>query len=82
MSSPRRLLTGFTFTVGDEINPSWVAVRQVAEARPYQELRGGFIHVPHAPEQVPDGNGPSRSIDQIAQGVMLETQPPRIRSTP
>jgi pyroglutamyl-peptidase len=64
-------------------------------ATKYPELRGGFIHVPHAPEQVPDGNGPSLSIDQIAQGVsimvdaclaenaqLLETQPPRVPSAP
>jgi pyroglutamyl-peptidase len=40
-------------------------------ATKYPELRGGFIHVPHAPEQVPDGNGPSLSIDQIARGVSI-----------
>jgi pyroglutamyl-peptidase len=40
-------------------------------ATKYPELRGGFIHVPHAPEQVSDGNGPSLSIDQTAQGVSI-----------
>jgi pyroglutamyl-peptidase len=40
-------------------------------ATKYPQLRGGFIHVPHAPEQVPDGDGPSLSIDQIAQGVSI-----------
>ncbi|GAA1655707.1 pyroglutamyl-peptidase I [Kribbella alba] len=63
-------------------------------ATKYPGLRGGFIHVPHAPEQVPDGNGPSLSIEQIAQGVsiMVDTclapganlvQPhrPQVRST-
>jgi pyroglutamyl-peptidase len=37
----------------------------------YPQLRGGFIHVPRAPEQVPDGNGPSLSIDKITQGVSI-----------
>jgi pyroglutamyl-peptidase len=40
-------------------------------ATKYPGLRGGFIHVPHAPEQVPDGDGPSLSIEQIAQGVSI-----------
>ena len=64
-------------------------------ATKYPDLRGGFIHVPHAPEQVPDGDGPSLSIDQIAQGVsiMVDTclttgansvrpDQPQVRSTP
>src|SRR2546423_327180 len=108
MPSPRFLLTGFTPFGGDKINPSWLAVRQVAEARP-DEVRA--VEIPtvfataindleaaieeHRPEQVPDGNGPSLSIDQIAQGVsimvdaclaenaqLLETQPPRVPSAP
>ncbi|HET6503247.1 MAG TPA: pyroglutamyl-peptidase I [Amycolatopsis sp.] len=32
-------------------------------------LRGGFVHVPFAPEQVPDGSRPSMAIDDIARGL-------------
>lgn len=32
-------------------------------------LRGGFVHVPHAPEQVTDGAGPSMAIDEITRGL-------------
>jgi pyroglutamyl-peptidase len=37
----------------------------------YPGMRGGFIHVPYAPEQALDGKAPSLSIDQIARGVSI-----------
>ncbi len=40
-------------------------------ATKYPDLRGGFIHVPYAPEQVTEGKAPSLSIEQIAHGVSI-----------
>jgi pyroglutamyl-peptidase len=37
----------------------------------YPDLRGGFVHVPYAPEQVPGGTKPSMPIDVIARGVTI-----------
>jgi pyroglutamyl-peptidase len=35
----------------------------------YPGLRGGFVHVPSAPEQVPDGGEPSMTIEAISRGL-------------
>jgi pyroglutamyl-peptidase len=40
-------------------------------ATKYPDLRGGFVHVPYAPEQVPAGVKPSMPIDLIARGVRI-----------
>jgi pyroglutamyl-peptidase len=40
-------------------------------ATKYPDLRGGFVHVPYAPEQVPGGAKPSMPIDLIARGVSI-----------
>jgi pyroglutamyl-peptidase len=40
-------------------------------ATTYPDLRGGFVHVPYAPEQVPGGSQPNMSIDLIAHGVSI-----------
>jgi pyroglutamyl-peptidase len=37
----------------------------------YPGLRGGFVHVPYAPQQVVDGAAPSMSIDMISRGLAL-----------
>lgn len=37
----------------------------------YPGLRGGFVHVPYAPEQVVDGAGPSMSIDVISRALAI-----------
>lgn len=34
-------------------------------------VRGGFVHVPFAPEQVPEGSKPSMSIAEMARGLEL-----------
>jgi pyroglutamyl-peptidase len=45
----------------------------IATERP--ALRGGFVHVPFAPEQVLTGREPSLPVDQIAQalGIIVDT---------
>jgi pyroglutamyl-peptidase len=32
-------------------------------------VRGGFVHVPHLPEQVPGGDAPSMSVQSIAEAL-------------
>lgn len=35
----------------------------------YPGMRGGFVHVPYAPEQVPDGNSPSMPIEETSRAL-------------
>ncbi|MEV4077196.1 pyroglutamyl-peptidase I [Nonomuraea fuscirosea] len=39
----------------------------IASGRP--GVRGGFVHVPYLPEQVPDGDKPSMPVDSIAAAL-------------
>jgi pyroglutamyl-peptidase len=38
-------------------------------ATEFPAVRGGFVHVPYAPEQVTDGSAPSMSVPDIARGL-------------
>ncbi|BCJ27202.1 pyroglutamyl-peptidase I [Actinocatenispora sera] len=40
-------------------------------ATEFPAVRGGFVHVPYAPEQVTDGSAPSMSVPDIARGLRI-----------
>ena len=48
-------------------NATFYALQHLLAGRP--EVRGGFVHVPRTPTQVPDG-GPSLTTDQSAAAVL------------
>jgi len=39
-------------------------------ATEYPGVRGGFMHVPFAPQQVIDRPAPSMSVEDIARGII------------
>jgi pyroglutamyl-peptidase len=52
-------------------NHIFYALMDMAAARP-SPLRGGFMHVPYAPEQAAGiGGAPSMAVDDIARGIEI-----------